>query len=200
MARRKQAALEGVPQSDTQAAEMVQDYVRAERVLLELQLGYQVQLDKLKADRDCALLAMTTEQQGRFARLKAWWEAGGRDLAGKRRSAELAGATLGIRLTPPAVKFARGWTAQKVLDELLGWLGGDFIRTKYELDKPAIAAVLASTPAKRKTKEARHNHRVLTEKLELTLVQTDEFFIDCGIDEAAIRARFNCAATPSNQE
>lgn len=186
MSRRKQTAMP-VPATQAEAAALLARYVSAERRGLELRLGYQIQIDKLTAERDAINGLVEADQQQRFAALKAWWEAGGKTLAGKRRSAELAGVSIGIRLTPPAVKFAKGWTAKRVLDELLGWLAGDFVRTKYELDKGAIAAALTAPPSKRTTKEARHNFRVLSEKLELSVVQTDELFIDCWIDAAEVK-------------
>lgn len=178
MARRKQAVVEEVPQSQAEAAALVAAFVATDRRALELAIGFQIDIDILEAQRDKALAEIDATQKSRFAALKAWWEAGGKDLAGKKRSAELAGATLGVRLSTPAVKFGKGWNAAKVLT----WLGslrwaekGRFIRTKTEFDKQAVIKAIAEPDVAR------------TLRTVLEVVQTDEFFIDTGLDEAAVR-------------
>lgn len=177
MARRKQAALV-VPASQSEAIALLAEYRAAERRALELRLGYELQIDKSKTERDQVLALIAADQAPRFAALKAWWEAGGKELAGKRRSAELAGATLGIRLTPPAVKFAKGINAARIVDWLGRVVGGTaFLRTKVELDKPAIIKVLSEDGP---MAEALSDQGV-------TVIQTDEFFIDTQLDEGKIR-------------
>lgn len=185
MSRRKQAALP-VPASQTEAAELCTEYVQDERRMLELRLGYELQIDKLKAERDVVLTGIAARQQHRFAALKAWWEAGGRGLAGRNRSAELAGAKIGIRTTPPAVKFARGVKA----DDIIVWLkkvrwskASQLLRTKVELDKQAIIRCVADNQGE---------EDMLADQ-GVTVVQIDEFYIDCGLDEAAIRQRLGAA-------
>jgi phage host-nuclease inhibitor protein Gam len=189
MARRKAAALD-VPGSQAEALALVADYVTADRRALELRLGYEVQIDRLKAERDAVLALITEEQAGRFARLKAWWEAGGQDLAGKKRSAELAGATLGVRLTPKAVKFSRGIKVETIVEWLkqTRWAGSlRFLRTKVEFDKQELIAAVTSDPSSKAIAEAFANRGV-------TVVQTDEFFIDTQLDEAAIRTRLGAVS------
>lgn len=111
-------------------------------------------------------------------------EAGGKALAGKRRSAELAGASIGIRLTPPAVKFARGVTAATIVAWLGRVVGGAaFLRTKIELDRPAVIKALG---------EGAPMAGPLQEQ-GVRIEQVDEFYIDCGLDEAAIRQRLGAA-------
>lgn len=183
MSRRKQAALP-VPASPAEAAELCTEYVQGERRMLELRLGYELRIDKLKAERDAVLTGLAARQQHRFAALKAWWEAGGMSLAGRNRSAELAGAKIGIRTTPPAVKLARGVTAAAIVDWLGRVVGGSgFLRTKVELDKPAVIKAL---------QEGAPMARPLEEQ-GVSVAQIDEFYIDCGLDEVAIRQRLGAA-------
>lgn len=183
MSRRKQAALP-VPASPAEAAELCTEYVQDERRMLELRLGYELQIDKLKAERDVVLTGLAARQQHRFAALKAWWEAGGMSLAGRNRSAELAGAKIGIRTTPPAVKLARGVTAAAIVDWLGRVVGGSgFLRTKVELDKPAVIKAL---------QEGAPMAGPLEEQ-GVSVAQIDEFYIDCGLDEVAIRQRLGAA-------
>lgn len=90
MARRKGGAL-SVPATTGEATELLIEYVRGEHCALETRLGAEIEIDAIKARRDAVLGELSAVQQTRFAALKAWWEAGGKSLAGKRRSAELAG-------------------------------------------------------------------------------------------------------------
>lgn len=189
MSRRKQQAL-AVPASADEAVALITNYVSAERTVLDIRLRTETAIDRIKGDRDAVLVALEADQKGRFAALKAWWEAGGKDVAGARRSAELGGAMIGIRLTPPKVKFGKGHKEKDVLLWLSGlrsMLAGKFIRRKPELDKAEIVKRLPKEEAVQQLFGDR-----------LSVVQTDEFFIDCGLDAEAQRAA--AAATNSNEE
>lgn len=178
MSRRKGQAL-AVPGSADEAVALIERYVSAERIALDVRLRTEGAIDVLKGDRDAVLVAIEAEQKARFASLKAWWEAGGMEAAKGKRSAELAGAMLGVRLSPPKVKFAKGFSDKIVLLWLAGlrWSRAkEFRRIKVELDKPAII----------KAVQAEDQVRDTFAKQGLTVVQTDEFFIDCGLDEADV--------------
>lgn len=185
MARRKKQSVH-VPASRTEAEDMLRDYVRLERDALEERLVAERAIDQVKAVRDGILTDIEAERASLFEGLKAWWEAGGAaEVAGRKRSAELAGATLGIRKTPPAVKFARKVKAADVLAWLrtLRWSRvRDFVRVKHELDKQAI---IKAVLAERDIAQAFSGH--------LTVEQVDEFFIDAGLDEEAARKKIAAA-------
>lgn len=186
MTRKKKAAID-VPGSVEEARAIAQDYVTAERDMLGTRLSYERAIDQLKAERDKLLQTYAEGNAERFARLKAWWEAGGKAIAGRGRSAELAGAKLGIRLTPPAVKLQRGLKAEAVI----AWLGSirwseakRFLRSgKVTLDKEAII----------KACRADEDIATVFEGQGLTVEQVDEFFIDAGIDEEAIEQELAAA-------
>lgn len=79
------------------------------------------------------------------------------------------------------MKFARGVKA----DDIVAWLKGvrwskasQLLRTKVELDKQAIIKCVA---------DSQGEEDMLAEQ-GVSVVQDDEFFIDAGIDEAALRA------------
>lgn len=100
-----------------------------------------------------------------FAALKAWWAVAGKELAGTRRSTELAGVEIGERRTPPALKLPKGLTmpalVRAMLDKgLIGWL-----RVKYELDRPGIVATVTGNP----------DHDL--SRMGFEAVSKDEFFI-----------------------
>lgn len=179
MPRRKETAAPA-PASTADAAEMLGKFVFLERQKLLARIGAEAKIDRIKQQRDQHLAELEAEARPLFAGLKSWWEAAGKvELAKGKRSAELAGAKIGIRLTPPAVKFQRG---VKVGD-VLAWLGSlrwsrarEFKRTKVELDKQAI---IKAALADKQIAETFAKH--------LTVEQVDEFFIDTGLDEDELK-------------
>ncbi|NJR42147.1 MAG: hypothetical protein HC767_05300 [Akkermansiaceae bacterium] len=178
MSRRKQTAAP-VPATAAEATLMVGQFVAIEREKLLERLAAEAAIDTIKQKRDERLRELKAQAQPLFAGLKAWWEAGGKnELAKGRRSAEIAGAKIGIRLAPPKVKLKRGLKAEDVVAWLKGlrWTRAkDFLRSKVELDKQAvIKAVLAD------------DHVAETFADRLTIEQADEFFIDTGLDEEAV--------------
>jgi phage host-nuclease inhibitor protein Gam len=178
MTRRKQEALE-VPASETEAMALLRSYTDAEHAIMALRLSAEVAMGVIARQRDDAVAVIAAEQDKRFRSLKAWWEAGGKNAAGHRRSMTVVGVTIGMRLTPPKVKFARGVNALAVVDWLRdqAWsvLQG-CLRTKVELDRQAVIKAVQTVP----------NAKIHFEPM-LSIVQDDEFFIDAGLDEEAMR-------------
>lgn len=181
MPRRKKTSIHA-PSDASEAAVMIGQYVALDRQAALESLAAEDAIDRIKQHRDARLQIIEAKSAELFAGLKAWWESGGKDeLAKGKRSAEVGGAKIGIRLTPPAVKLKRGVK----LGDVVAWLkdlpfprAADFLRTKTELDRQAvIKAVHADADA---------------EAIELfgprlTVQQQDEFFIDTGLDEDALR-------------
>jgi phage host-nuclease inhibitor protein Gam len=154
---------------------MIGEYVSIERDKALARLAAESAIDRIKAQRDNELRELEAQAAPLFAGLKAWWEAGGKDeLAKGKRSAEVAGAKIGIRLTTPAVKPKRGVK----LGDVVAWLGSlrwarakDFLRTKVELDRQAVIKAVQADAE-------------IAEKFAayLTVEQADEFFMDTGLD------------------
>lgn len=181
MTRRKQTAAPA-PATAEEAILMVGEFVAIDREIALEKLAAAAAIDAITAKRDARLAELQAEAAPLFAGLKAWWEAGGKDEVAKgKRSAEIAGAKIGIRLTPPKVKFRRGIKAEDVVAWLKGlrWARAkDFLRTRVDLDKQAvIKAVLADTITE----------RMFLDKGGLTVEQTDEFFIDTALDEDELK-------------
>ena len=179
---RRKASAAPAPTTSAEATLMIGEYVQIERDKALERLAAEAAIDKTKASRDQRLRELEAEAQPLFAGLKAWWEAVGKDqLAKGRRSAEVAGAKIGIRLTPPAVKLKRGVK----LGDVVAWLkdlpfprAADFLRTKTELDRQAvIKAVHADADAE----------AIALLGPRLSVQQEDEFFIDTGLDEAELK-------------
>lgn len=186
MTRRKGTAAPA-PSDAAEALLMVGEYVLIDRDKALERLAAEAAIDRIKQQRDERLRELEEQAQPLFAGLKAWWEAGGKDeIAKGKRSAEIGGAKIGIRLTTPAVKPKRG---VKVGD-IVAWLGSlrwtrarDFLRTKTELDKEAV---IKAVRADAKIAE--------TFAPYLTVEQTDEFFIDTGLDQDELRREASAAA------
>lgn len=175
MTRRKKTSV-SAPTSAAEATQMIGEYVAIERDKALERLAAEAAIDKIKQQRDDKLRELEAVAADLFEGLKAWWEAGGKDeLAFAKRSGQIGGAKIGIRLTPPAVKLKRGVK----LGDVVAWLGSirwarakDFLRTKIELDRQAV---IKAVQADATVAERLSGH--------LTVEQQDEFFIDTGIDE-----------------
>lgn len=186
MPRRKNTAVTA-PSDASEATLMIGEYIQIERDAALERLAAEDAVDRIKQQRDIRLRELEAQAADLFAGLKAWWESGGKDeLAKGKRSAEIAGAKVGIRLTPAAVKLKRGVKAAAVVSWLAGlrWARAkDFLRTKTELDKQAvIKAVQADEAVARRFAD------------HLVIQQVDEFFIDTGLDEDALRKEAAVAA------
>lgn len=179
MSRRKQAAL-AVPATDEGAIALLATYGEVERALRLSAEEADAAIAAAKKRHDGLVAECAPLQRERFAALKSWWEAGGgKRTAGKNRSAELAGAKIGIRLGNKSVRIAKG----KKLEEIIAWVSSLrwsgkalFLRRgKVTLDKEAIIAAWPKDESVRRT----------FERGGVTVAQDDEFFIDVGPAEAS---------------
>ncbi|MCL9999225.1 MAG: host-nuclease inhibitor Gam family protein [Erythrobacter sp.] len=179
MARRKQEAAPA-PADLAEATLMMGEFVAIDREVALEKLAAAAAIDKIEAQRDARLAELQAQAKPLFAGLKAWWEAGGKEeIAKGKRSAALAGAKIGIRLTPPKVKFQRKVKAEDVVAWLKGlrWTRAkDFLRTKTELDRQAVIKAV-SADEEIGDRFAAH----------LYIEQADEFFIDTGLDEDELK-------------
>lgn len=179
MPRRKDTAAPA-PANAAEATLMIGEFVAIDRDIALEKLAAEAAIDRIKAQRDARLRELEAQAKPLFAGLKAWWEAGGKDEVAKgKRSTAIAGAKIGIRLTPPAVKFQRKVKA----DDVVAWLKGlrwsrakDFLRTKIELDRQAVIKAVAA--------DEEIGDRFAA---HLYIEQKDEFFIDTGLDEDALK-------------
>lgn len=179
MPRRKDTAAPA-PADAAEATLMMGKFVAIDREIALERLAAAAAIDKIAAQRDARLAELQAQAQPLFAGLKAWWEAGGKEeLAKGKRSAEVSGAKIGIRLTPPKVKFQRKVKAEDVVAWLKGlrWTRAkDFLRTKIELDRQAVIKAV-SADEEIGDRFAAH----------LYIEQADEFFIDTGLDEDELK-------------
>lgn len=158
-------------------------------------------IDDLEAEAARAIAAIKTEFDTQaasrklrlgemFLQLRAWWAVAAPELTdGKRKSIELAGALIGERTTPPALKLPKGTKAEEVVERLLSALAGEYLVTTNKLDKQAIIKALRVNAAVMDPVEDivfLHELAVLRDKLGLTVEQREEFFIDRPAKEPAV--------------
>ncbi len=104
-----------------------------------------VAIAELKAAKAELQQPLAAEMKAILAAAKPWWAANGQQLTdGKKKSVELAGCSIGERLSNPALAHPK---PEDVAIELIkghGWQA--LLRVKEELDKPAIMKALAYQP------------------------------------------------------
>lgn len=170
MAARRKAEAVDVPTSKAEADALVREYAVLEHRANGVRGFAEIQIAKSKADRDVVLALIEGDQSALFKRLKAYWETLGKDTAGSRRSIDVDGTEIGLRLTTPKLGFLNKmkeadivkWLCKKGVDHL-------FVRTKHECDKPAIIKALG----------VRDQCGSVADLLDETCVvtQRDEFYI-----------------------
>lgn len=178
MSRRKQPAL-AVPSTDEEAIGLIATYGNVERSLRLSAEEADAAIAAAKKHHDGLVAECAPLQRERFAALKSWWEAGGgKRMAGKNRSAELAGAKIGVRLGNKSVRLPKGTKAEAIVDWLRGlrWSSASrYFHTKYTLNKEAIIAAWGDDATR---------VRQVFEGKGVIVAQDDEFFIDVGPAEA----------------
>lgn len=181
MSRRKQAALP-VPATDEGAIALIGVYSDVERSIREAAERADEKIAAAKAEFDTFVAGVAPEQKDRFAAIKSWWEAGGATrMAGKKRSADVAGAKIGTRLSTMSVRMPKGVKVEAIVEWLRGlrWTGASrFIRTKYELNKDALIDAW----------DGEADTRKVFEEKGVRVTQADQFFIDVGPAEAKAAA------------
>jgi phage host-nuclease inhibitor protein Gam len=191
MTRRKATAIDA-PGSYAEALKIAALYGAAERRAAAVKARSAEMIANLCTERDEIIAAIDTEQKPRFAQLKAWWAVQGGEAAKGARSLSLGGVKLGERMSNPKVGYLDKMKEQAALAKLKGlrWLGKmSFIRTKVELDKPAILKALGEGIAAQAALKVIEGPKARAD-LEASIVtadmlatifsanQTSEFYID----------------------
>ena len=167
-ARRKGAAI-AAPSTYAEAVAVATSYGAEERRALRMKAFAEERIAKIKAELSGDLATIAADNETRFAQLRAWWAVAAGDLAKGRKSFELGGVTIGDRKSTPKLALA----AKQKMADAIEWLKardlGGFIRTKEELDKPALLKALS----------VKGGGRLLLEPMFVSR-QKDEFFIAVG--------------------
>lgn len=199
VATRRKAPRQEAPTTIEEATAMLGAYADKITRIEQLRADADRSLAAIEAARDAAIAPIEEEAKVAFLKLRAWWGVAGATLTeGKRKSVELAGCTIGVRITPPSLKLPGKVDAAAALLVEHGFTA--LVRTKYEVDKPATLKMLATKPALAELRATAANepaHLMLDElearidqlgELGFSARQKEEFFID------------RAAAKPANPE
>lgn len=181
MARRK-APPQSAPSTLPEAIAIIERYLGIDAEIAALAADADTAIATIQSARDTLIAPLKAETDDLFLQLRAWWAVAAPDMTkGARKSIELAGALIGERTTPPALKLPKGMTTNDAIKGLLEWLGGDFVVTSNRLDKPAILRALRAEEGVEDPDDDAvliWHRKVLVEKLGLIADQREEFFID----------------------
>jgi phage host-nuclease inhibitor protein Gam len=171
MSRVKAAALRA-PTSLEQATELLAQLATVGATIASHDAQRVTAKQTIDAAADACIVPLAAERDDLFKRLQPWYEANAEDLtAGKRKSIELGGCTIGHRTTPPKLVFEHGKDTDGV--EALLYFGrtdGTLKTSAPSLVKPVILAELANGPA--------NPDAIPLELLGFAPQQSEEFFIE----------------------
>lgn len=178
--RRRKADKLPAAQSTEEAIALLARYAEVDAILERSKSSLEEQIAALRAQRDRFDEAYKAQLKAIFNQLKPWWAVAHQELTeGKRKSIELGGCQIGHRTTTPALKLEGITEAEAIEDlELLGFEAWA-IRTKKELDKPALIAALRKLAAGKAPEEMNADERdaYVLDGLGLKVSQKEEFFI-----------------------
>lgn len=164
---RVKAPAQRAPQSKEAAIALLERFAEASAEIDAVNARANAEIAKAKAEADLAVAPLGAELKEIAKQLKPWWAASIDALtAGKRKSIELGGCTIGYRMTPPKVVFAHGKDDAAVEAALGSVLAAEIVRTKHTLDKPAVLRLLEGEQA------------AALAELGFSAEQREEFFID----------------------
>ncbi|MBX9797805.1 host-nuclease inhibitor Gam family protein [Sphingomonas sp.] len=163
-ARRKAAAL-AAPTTIEEAKAMIARYAAVSARVAAIDAEADSAIAEARRLQAVATAPCEDELRQLFAALKTWWAVAGGEIAGKRRSTELAGVEIGVRRSPPSLKLPKAMGVKAAITAMLGNGLAGWLRIKYELDKPGIIGAIGNDP----------DHDLA--KMGFEAVSKDEFFI-----------------------
>lgn len=167
MAARRKGQAQEAPTSRAEAEALIARYATLTALVAMNDANTDAAIAELRSRAAATNAPIDAELKDIFARLRAWWAVAGEEIAGKRRSAELAGVEIGVRKTPPSLKIT-GKPDDLItrLRDLRWAVAARLIRTKYEIDKPACIEALREP-----------KNGAIFASLGVSAVSKDEFFI-----------------------
>ncbi len=174
MARLRSAA-QRAPQTVQQATDLLNRFADVSAQIDALEAQRAASLAQVNGAADTCIVPLAAELKDIAKQLKPWWAASIEELtAGKRKSIELGGCTIGYRISPPKVTHDHG----KDGDAAQVLLGTEYeqrgVRISYALDKPGILKVLDEQALL----EGDAVPEVSLASLGFASKQTEDFFID----------------------
>lgn len=171
MAKRRKADAKILPQTDEEAILLGSRYLDLMEGADRIRADADVAILTIKNARDELLLPVEDEMKTTFLILRDWWAANVERLTdGKRKSREIGGLMMGIRLTPPSIRHL-GTKAEDLALDLKNLGLSDLIKVNLSLAKPALLAALKRDD----------DISYLLAWMGIDSVQKDEFFIDRAV-------------------
>ena len=175
-ARRRKAAHIEAPTTIVEATRLIAEYLELEAQIGRTMSGADDAIRQIEAIRDEQVKPVEAMIYDKFIQLRTWWAVARPDLTdGKRKSIELAGALIGDRTSPPALKLPKGVKVDEAVSFIQSLVetfpdAATLLRTKVELEKPAILKLLGNV-----TDPAPLRERIVGEGYRAN--QKEEFFI-----------------------
>lgn len=174
------------PQTLDQATVLLSRYAQASAELSLIEANRLAELVTANAGADKLAVPLIAELKDIVKQLKPWWAASIDALTGgKKKSIELAGCSIGYRMTPPKVTYSEGTDAEAVDALRATDLAEQLIRVTYSLDKAAILKLLDSEDPKPVdggdidgAAEPVVSPKQIVEELGFASKQTEQFFVD----------------------
>ena len=147
MGRRKSTPLTA-PTTLPQAIEKVERYLALDHSIAQAKADADLSIAAIQATLDEVVAPFQAEVDDIFLQLRAWWAVAGPEMAKDNKSIKLAGATLGLRMTPGKLKNPKGIRKDADAVPLIEAIVADFpgakalLRFTTEMDKKAIVKVL----------------------------------------------------------
>lgn len=181
-ARRRKAAHIEAPATIVEATRLIAEYLELEAQIGRTMSGADDAIRQIEAIRDEQVKPVEAMMYDKFIQLRTWWAVARPDLTdGKRKSIELAGALIGDRTSPPALKLPKGMKVDQAVEfiaEIMATFpdAEQLLRTKVELEKPALLKLLgnATDPAPLRERIVEGGFRA---------EQKEEFFIARAADK-----------------
>lgn len=170
---RRKAAVTPALVTVEEAAAAVAEYREAGELLKQFEADRDLVIGRAKALFDERAAPLKAKQKAAFDLLKPWWPVKGAELAGGRKSMELAGCTIGTRLGNPQLVMPDGKeadAARALLEAQLTHLA----RVTYAVNKPAVLAVVRATP----TTPSAVSEQATVLALGFGVEQAETFFVE----------------------
>jgi phage host-nuclease inhibitor protein Gam len=169
MARRKSAPV-NAPSTLAEATALLGEYARGLTTIESMRAHYDAIIADLQAERDRCIAPVEEGLKDLFIGLRAWWAVSGDKVTdGKRKTAEIAGCLVGLRIDNPSLKLPKDMTDEQIVEWLDEHFAEDVLTVSVKPNKPALIALLRGEDGPEK-------QELLAKGFETR--QAEKFFID----------------------
>lgn len=179
---RLRSAAQRAPQSLEAATALLARFAEVDATIEMLEARRAAGHARIDGRIDPKVVPLAAELKDIAKQLKPWWEANSEELTqGKRRSIELGGCQIGIRLSPPKVTHGHAKDGDAALALQGTAYAAGATKVTYTLDKPAILRILEEEAKAEPAPTPVEGEPAPPPKLAglgFAAKQADEFFVD----------------------